>query len=121
MARFEVIRFSSNMRIAEIFLSIQGEGKRMGLPSVFVRVSGCNLRCQWCDTPYASWSPEGMETSVEAILNEVALRPTRFCVVTGGEPMVAKGIHELLAGLRSAGKHITIETAGTVAPDHVAC
>ncbi len=109
------------MRIAEIFFSIQGEGRLTGVPSVFIRTSGCNLRCQWCDTPYASWQPEGNEMSVVEILTVVEKHPTRFCVVTGGEPMVAKGINELLAGLRAAGKHITIETAGTVMPDGVAC
>src|SRR3954464_7367970 len=109
------------MRISEIFFSVQGEGKLAGVPSVFIRTSGCNLRCQWCDTPYASWSPEGPEMTLDAILAEVALHPTRFCVVTGGEPMIAKGIHELLARLRSARMHITIETAGTVPPDGIHC
>jgi 7-carboxy-7-deazaguanine synthase len=109
------------MRISEIFFSVQGEGKLTGVPSVFIRTSGCNLRCQWCDTPYASWNPEGEEMSQEEILRAVEQHPTRFCVVTGGEPMVAKGIHELLAALKEAGKHITIETAATVPPNHVAC
>jgi 7-carboxy-7-deazaguanine synthase len=109
------------VRISEIFFSVQGEGKLTGVPSVFVRTSGCNLRCQWCDTPYASWKPEGEEMSVAEVLAEVAKHPTRFCVVTGGEPMIAKGIHELLSALRAAGKHITIETAGTVAPDGSEC
>lgn len=109
------------MRISEIFFSVQGEGKLTGVPSVFIRTSGCNLRCQWCDTPYASWKPEGPEMSVEDILREVEKHPTRFCVVTGGEPLIAKGIHDLLQALRAAGKHITIETAGTVSPDGVAC
>jgi 7-carboxy-7-deazaguanine synthase len=109
------------VRISEIFFSVQGEGKLTGVPSVFVRTSGCNLRCQWCDTPYASWKPEGEEMSVAEVLSEVAKHPTRFCVVTGGEPMIAKGIHELLSALRAAGKHITIESAGTVAPEGVEC
>lgn len=109
------------MRISEIFYSVQGEGKLTGVPSVFVRTSGCNLRCHWCDTPYASWTPEGGEMDVESIVREVAKHPTRFCVVTGGEPMIAKGIHELLAALSAAGKHITIETAGTVSPEGVKC
>jgi 7-carboxy-7-deazaguanine synthase len=115
------LTFATRMRISEIFFSVQGEGKLTGVPSVFIRTSGCNLRCQWCDTPYASWSPEGEEMSVEAILREVAQHPTRFCVVTGGEPMIARGIRELLAALRAEGKHITIETAGTVLPDGAAC
>jgi 7-carboxy-7-deazaguanine synthase len=109
------------MLISEIFYSVQGEGSLVGVPSVFVRTSGCNLRCTWCDTPYASWQPEGTEMSVAEILAVVVREPTRFVVVTGGEPMVAKGMPELLAKLREAGKHITIETAGTIAPQDVAC
>lgn len=109
------------MLISEIFYSVQGEGTLMGVPSVFVRTSGCNLRCGWCDTPYASWKPEGEEMTVEAILKAVEAFPTRFVVVTGGEPMVAKEMPVLLTKLRAAGKHLTIETAGTVAPEGVAC
>ena len=109
------------MRIAEIFYSIQGEGELTGVPSVFVRTSGCNLRCAWCDTPYASWDPEGPEMTLAEIVAEVQKHPTRFVVLTGGEPMVAKGIHGLAQWLRSLGKHITIETAGTVAPGGIAC
>lgn len=108
------------MKISEIFYSVQGEGVLAGTPSVFVRTSGCNLRCVWCDTPYASWEPEGEERPVEAILAEVGRYPARHVVVTGGEPMIAPGIVELTQELRRMGLHITIETAGTVwAP--VAC
>lgn len=109
------------MLIAEIFYSIQGEGELTGVPSVFVRTSGCNLRCNWCDTMYASWNPEGAEMSADQIVTEVMKYPAQHCVLTGGEPMVAKGIRELAKALRSAGKHITIETAATVLPDGVAC
>lgn len=109
------------MFIAEIFHSIQGEGELTGVPSVFVRTSGCNLRCTWCDTKYASWNPEGEDLSVEAIVEKVQTYPAQHCVLTGGEPMVAKGMHELAARLREAGKHITIETAGTVVPEGIAC
>ena len=59
------------MRISEIFYSIQGEGELTGVPTVFIRTSGCNLRCRWCDTPYASWNPEGEEMSIEDIVKEV--------------------------------------------------
>ncbi len=104
------------MRISEIFYSVQGEGSLTGVPSVFVRTSGCNLRCTWCDTPYASWHPEGPEMTVEAILAEVMRHPARHVVVTGGEPMIAKDIREFLTRLHEAGKHITVETAGTVSP-----
>jgi 7-carboxy-7-deazaguanine synthase len=109
------------MRIAEIFYSVQGEGSLAGVPSVFVRTSGCNLRCSWCDTPYASWNPEGDDWTIEAILAEAArYRPARHVVLTGGEPMIAPGISELSRSFHDRGMHITIETAGTVfAP--VAC
>jgi len=109
------------MRISEIFFSVQGEGRLTGVPSVFVRTSGCNLRCRWCDTPYASWNPEGTEMSLEEILREVNSHPARHVVVTGGEPMIARGMPDLLQALRDAGKHITIETAGTVPPQGVTC
>ncbi len=109
------------MRISEIFYSIQGEGELTGVPSVFVRTSGCNLRCAWCDTPYASWNPEGEEMTVEQVVLEVLKHPASHVVLTGGEPMVTKGIHDLAAALKAAGKHITIETAGTVAPAGIAC
>lgn len=109
------------MLISEIFYSVQGEGSLVGVPSVFVRTSGCNLRCTWCDTPYASWKPEGTEMTVEEIVAAVNIHPTRFVVVTGGEPMIAKEMPRLLAKLHEQGKHITLETAGTVAPDGVPC
>lgn len=104
------------MRISEIFHSIQGEGLLAGVPSVFIRTSGCNLRCRWCDTPYASWNPEGEEMGVDAIMERVLGYDCRHAVLTGGEPMVASGIHNLAAALRAAGMHITIETAATIAP-----
>jgi 7-carboxy-7-deazaguanine synthase len=109
------------MRISEIFYSIQGEGHLSGVPSVFVRTSGCNLRCAWCDTPYASWNPEGDDMTIGQIVAEVEKHPTHHVVLTGGEPMIAKGIHELARQLKEQGKHITIETAGTISPDGIAC
>jgi 7-carboxy-7-deazaguanine synthase len=109
------------MLISEIFHSLQGEGELAGVPSVFVRTSGCNLRCNWCDTPYASWSPEGVPLRVDEIVAEVKKFPVRHVVLTGGEPMIAPGIRELAAGLRQAGYHLTIETAATVAPGGIAC
>jgi 7-carboxy-7-deazaguanine synthase len=108
------------LKIAELFYSIQGEGSLMGVPSVFIRTSGCNLRCAWCDTPYTSWQPEGTDLELDRILDEVAAHPARHVVVTGGEPMMAPEIVALTGRLRTRGMHITIETAGTVfAP--VAC
>lgn len=102
------------MKIAEIFYSLQGEGMLMGVPSLFIRTSGCNLRCAWCDTPYTSWEPEGEEMSVEAIVTAARERPARYAVVTGGEPMIAPDVVALTEALRQCGYHITIETAGTV-------
>ena len=108
------------MKIAEVFNSVQGEGALVGVPSVFVRTSGCNLRCAWCDTPYTSWRPEGEERSVDEIVSAVGAYPARHVVVTGGEPMIAPGIVPLTEQLRARGLHVTMETAGTVfAP--VAC
>lgn len=109
------------MLISEIFHSIQGEGELTGIPSVFIRTSGCNLRCSWCDTPYASWNPEGEQMALESIVNQVLAFHCQHVVVTGGEPMIAKGIHALCARLNDEGKHITIETAGTIAPSGIAC
>ncbi len=109
------------MRIAEIFFSIQGEGRLTGVPSVFVRVSGCNLRCRWCDTKYASWEPEGEELSVGSALDAVRAHSSSHCVVTGGEPMVARDLPELAAALRAEGVHVTIETAATLEPSGIAC
>lgn len=109
------------MLISEIFYSIQGEGMLTGVPSVFVRTSGCNLRCNWCDTPYASWNPEGEQRSVAQIVSEVQTHPARHVVLTGGEPMIARDITELAAEIKKLGHHITIETAATVAPQGIAC
>ncbi len=102
------------MRVSEVFYSIQGEGMLVGTPSVFIRASGCNLRCVWCDTPYSSWEPEGEEWPVRALLAEARRYPARHVVVTGGEPMIMPDVVELTEALRREGLHITIETAGTV-------
>src|SRR5688500_11711590 len=106
------------MLISEIFYSIQGEGVLTGVPSIFVRTSGCNLRCGWCDTPYASWNPEGEQRSVAEIIAEVETHPAaRHVVLTGGEPMIAKDIRVLAHEIHATGRHITSETAATVAPE----
>jgi 7-carboxy-7-deazaguanine synthase len=110
-----VLRWSLEaLKIAEIFYSIQGEGGLVGTPSVFVRTSGCNLRCAWCDTPYTSWAPEGSSCTLASIVSQVRGYPAAHVVVTGGEPMISPGIVELSEQLREVGLHITIETAGTV-------
>ncbi len=110
------------MRIAEIFRSLQGEGRLTGVESVFVRSSGCNLRCRFCDTRYTSWEPEGDHLSVEDVVAAVertamgrsaAEAALGHVVVTGGEPMLLPEVVPLCAELRRRGMHITIETAGT--------
>jgi 7-carboxy-7-deazaguanine synthase len=105
------------MKVAEIFASLQGEGLLAGTPSTFVRASGCNLRCVWCDTPYTSWEPEGESLSVGDVLDRVRSLPPRHAVVTGGEPLLFSEAVELCRSLRRAGWHVTVETAGTVLPE----
>jgi 7-carboxy-7-deazaguanine synthase len=102
------------VRIAEIYNSIQGEGLLTGTPSVFVRASGCNLRCWYCDTPYASWRPEGEDLSVAEIVEKAQAFPARHIVLTGGEPMLFAELVPLTEALAKLGWHITIETAGTL-------
>ena len=109
------------MKISELFFSIQGEGELTGVPSVFVRTSGCNLRCRWCDTKYASWKPEGENVTINDLLDKVCSYPARHVVISGGEPMIAKGIEEFTHLLKESGKHITIETAGTISPNGIQC
>jgi len=102
------------MKLSELFHSIQGEGKLSGVPSVFVRASGCNLRCTWCDTPYASWNPQGADVSIDEIVRQVAAFPARHVVLTGGEPLIMPDIVRLCESLKSRSYHLTMETAATV-------
>jgi len=102
------------MKVAEIYESIQGEGVLFGTASVFVRTSGCNLRCWFCDTPHASWRPEGRDLSVDEIVERIEGFTANHVVFTGGEPMLFAELIPLCDRLRAAGRHITIETAGTL-------
>ncbi|MEP0775780.1 MAG: 7-carboxy-7-deazaguanine synthase QueE [Acidobacteriota bacterium] len=102
--------------IVELFVSLQGEGVLAGTPSFFIRTSGCNLRCAWCDTPYASWKPEGQLRSVDEVAAAARQAGVRHVVVTGGEPLLQREIGPLTAALAQQGHHLTVETAGTVAP-----
>ena len=102
------------MRIAEIYRSVQGEGLLTGTPSVFVRSSGCNLRCWFCDTPYTSWHPEGSDISVDEIVAQVEEWDCRHVVMTGGEPMLHAELIPLCHRLRDIDRRITVETAGTL-------
>jgi 7-carboxy-7-deazaguanine synthase len=124
------------VRIAEIFRSLQGEGRLTGTDAVFIRTSGCLLHCRFCDTRYASWEPEGEELSVDDVLARIeqierevpahlrdfpgasakpqAAGGVRHAVLTGGEPMLFPETIGLCAELRRHGKHVTVETAGTI-------
>jgi 7-carboxy-7-deazaguanine synthase len=108
------------MLVNEIFLSVQGEGRTMGLPTVFVRLSGCNLDCQWCDTRYASEG--GEELSVEQVLERVKRHGVHHVCLTGGEPLYQGESRELIDVLLSAGKLVALETNGSVSlqglPEH---
>jgi len=114
MQREPLNRKGALIRICEIYASNQGEGLLTGTPSVFVRTSGCNLRCWFCDTPFASWKPEGPHLSVDEVLTKTLALNVRNIVITGGEPMIHRPLVELCQALRDQEKHITIETAGTV-------
>ncbi len=100
------------MRITEIFHSIQGESTHAGLPCVFVRLTGCNLRCVWCDTAYAFQG--GREMSDEEILAEVRRYPCRRVEITGGEPLLQDGVHDLMRRLADEGYGVLLETGGSL-------
>lgn len=102
------------MWIAETFQSIQGEGRFVGVPSLFIRTSGCNLRCWFCDTPYTSWEPEGEHRSLRGLVDEVRNADCEHVVITGGEPMLVPELVPLTQQIAELGRVITIETAGTV-------
>jgi len=104
------------MFISETFTSIQGEGLLAGVPSHFIRTSGCNMRCRWCDTPYTSWEPEGERRPVAELVDGAVASGVRHVVVTGGEPLLQREIGALSTSLAAAGLHITVESAGTVDP-----
>lgn len=100
------------MIVNEIFYSLQGEGSLAGMPSVFVRLAGCPLRCRWCDTKYAWPASAGDEFSCEQVKEKIASYPTRHIVITGGEPMTNPDLKVLLENLADKKRHITIETSG---------
>ena len=109
------------MIVNEIFYSLQGEGFLSGMPSVFVRMAGCPLRCRWCDTKYAWAEDAGQELGIAEIVEAVERWHCRFVVITGGEPMVNFEIRQLVRELKAADKHITIETAGIAYIPGVPC
>jgi 7-carboxy-7-deazaguanine synthase len=103
---------ASRLRISEIFFSLQGEASRVGLPTVFIRLTGCPLRCVYCDTDYAFQGGEWL--SVENVLAQAQTYPTHHVTVTGGEPLAQKPCHELLSALCDAGFDVSLETSGAL-------
>ncbi len=117
---------TSRFNLCELFVSVQGEGTYLGQPSIFIRSSGCNLRCKWentlCDTEYASWEPEENVRSVDEILSNVRSIQKQHpnithVVVTGGEPTLQPGLSALIHGLHAQELFITLETNGSIKPE----
>jgi 7-carboxy-7-deazaguanine synthase len=100
------------MIVNEIFYSLQGEGFLAGVPSVFIRLAGCPLRCKWCDTKYTWDNNAGNDYSIGEIVQNIQKWPCKFVVITGGEPMTNPDLPKLVRELKTLDKHITIETAG---------
>lgn len=115
-----MVATSTRLPVAERFVSLQGEGQLVGVPSSFVRVSGCNLRCVWCDSPATSWTPSGAQVEIAELVAFCARGP-RHVVLTGGEPLLFPGVAALSQELAGAGHHITVETAGTVWLEGLRC
>lgn len=109
------------MRISEIFYSLQGEGTLAGVPSTFIRLAGCPLRCRWCDTKYSWDETAGLFYHIEKIVETVQKLPSEFVVITGGEPMINADLPELGRNLKAVGKHITVETAGIACIPDMPC
>ncbi|WP_269619794.1 7-carboxy-7-deazaguanine synthase QueE [Zhongshania sp. BJYM1] len=108
---------ANTLRITEIFYSLQGESRTLGLPTVFVRLTGCPLRCVYCDTEYAFHG--GERRQIDDILAEVATYKPRYICVTGGEPLAQPECHTLLTALCDAGYEVSIETSGALSVEHV--
>ncbi len=100
------------LRLTEIFYSLQGEASRVGLPTIFIRLTGCPLRCTWCDTTYSFTG--GEPASIESVLAELGKYPARQVCVTGGEPLSQKDCLPLLAALCDAGYEVSLETSGAL-------
>jgi len=107
----------ASVTVNEIFTSIQGESTRAGEPCTFVRLTGCNLRCTYCDTAYAFH--EGDEKPIEEVVADVARRGVRFVTITGGEPLAQEGMHDLTRRLLDSGHDVQIETGGSLATDGI--
>ena len=105
---------AGTLLVSETFVSRQGEGKLTGTESFFIRTSGCNLRCWFCDTPYASWNPRGELLGVDSLLGQIRASGVGHVVLTGGEPLLPVHVKELAEVIMGNGFHLTIETAGTI-------
>lgn len=105
------------LRVSEIFYSVQGETSRIGLPTVFVRLTGCPLRCGYCDSAYAFYGGQTMD--IDAIVEQVRQYGTPHVTVTGGEPLAQKRCHLLLSALCDAGFSVSLETSGALPIDQV--
>ena len=108
---------NNSLKVNEIFYSIQGESRYAGLPCIFIRLAGCNLRCAYCDTQYAY--EEGNELSVQRIVQSVACFPTRLVEITGGEPLLQAHTPQLLSRFADAGFTVLLETNGTLSLEPV--
>ncbi|WP_058994270.1 7-carboxy-7-deazaguanine synthase QueE [Haloarcula sp. CBA1127] len=108
---------SGDLPINELFQSLQGEGRLAGVPSVFVRTSGCNLRCWFCDSYHTSWEPTHDWFAVDDVLAAIEEYDANHVVLTGGEPLIHDASADLLERLADRGYHTTVETNGTVVPD----
>ena len=109
---------NDGLPINEVFYSLQGEGTLAGVPSVFIRTSGCNLRCWFCDSYNTSWEPSGAWLDIESIVNEVrSYEQANHVVLTGGEPLIHEESVQLLDELSDYGYHTTVETNGTIYRD----
>ena len=107
----------TRLKITEIFYSLQGEARNVGLPTVFIRLTGCPLRCAYCDTEYAFSGGEWME--IDDIIAQARRYNTSFVTVTGGEPLAQKSCIDLLSRLCDAGFHVSLETSGAILVDKV--
>ncbi len=108
----DVSAASVRLKLTEIFFSLQGESSRVGLPTVFIRLTGCPLRCVWCDTTYSFTGGQWWELA--AVMEEVARHATRYVCVTGGEPLSQKACQPLLTALCDAGYSVSLETSGAL-------
>jgi 7-carboxy-7-deazaguanine synthase len=112
-----VSEYGAVLTIYEIYTSVQGESTHVGRPCTFVRLTACNLRCRWCDTPYAFTG--GRRMTFDDIMAEVERLGCRLVEITGGEPLLQAGVHELMARLTGAGYEVLLETGGHMPIDDV--